>query len=340
LVKNPDYWQYDVRYPQNKLPYINELKVLIIPDDATALAGLRAGKIDDLDGMSFQQAQDIKKTNPEIVQVKVPCSFGLTIDPRNDVKPFNDIKVRQVMQMAIDLPTIAKNYYNDTVDPYPVALTSRYMTGWGLPYSLWPQDLKDQYAYNPTKAKQLLSDAGYPNGFDTDIMVDSAYDMDLLQIVQSYFNAVNIRMTIKTLDLASWVTIVNTSHKHDQISARSTGVMLGKTTEPISQLTKFLSNSTETAIVRDTVYDAFYTKALAVTTVDQVKQIVSDCNKYIAQQHYVISLLQPMYYSLVQPWLKGYNGQSNAISGADGPSLLFFYPARFWIDQKVKNMGY
>ena len=48
------------------------------------------------------------------------------------------------------------------------------MTGWGFPYDQWPQDLKDEYAYNPTAAKQLLAAAGYPNGFKTDIVADNA----------------------------------------------------------------------------------------------------------------------------------------------------------------------
>jgi len=65
-------------------------------------------------------------------------------------------------QQALDLPTIAKTYYGGTADPYPVSLTSKYLTGYGFPYDQWPQDLKDQYAYNPTAAKKLLADAGFP----------------------------------------------------------------------------------------------------------------------------------------------------------------------------------
>ena len=52
LVKNPNYWGYDERYPQNKLPYIDTVKYLIIPDDDTALAAMRAGKIDVIDHVS------------------------------------------------------------------------------------------------------------------------------------------------------------------------------------------------------------------------------------------------------------------------------------------------
>jgi len=121
------------------------------------------------------------------------------VDPRNDVVPFSDIRVREAMQMAIDLPTIANTYYSGTAQPYPCSITSNYMVGWGFPYDQWPQDLKDQYAYNPTAAKKLLADAGYPNGFKTDIVANSQSDMDLLQVVKSYFSQVGIDMDIRPM---------------------------------------------------------------------------------------------------------------------------------------------
>ena len=178
LIKNPNYWGYDERYPQNKLPYVDKIKFLIIPDDTEALEAMRRGEVDTLEGLSFQQVQAMRKTNPEILQFsrwRVSCG---TLDPRNDTPPFNDIRVRKAMQMAIDLPTIAKSYYGGTADPYPQTLTSSYMTGWGFPYAEWPQDLKDEYAYNPEAAKKLLADAGYPDGFKTNIVADAAKSMD------------------------------------------------------------------------------------------------------------------------------------------------------------------
>jgi ABC-type transport system substrate-binding protein len=92
----------------------------------------------------------------------------------------------------------------------------------------------------------------------------------------------------------------------------------------------------------DPTYDALYTQALAATSTDQVKQLLTQANQYVAQQHWVISLLQPNLYELVQPWLKGYTGQIHGLQdGGPGPQLLFFYPARFWIDQSVKkSAGY
>ena len=47
-TKNPDYWRHDEKYPQNRLPYIDELKALIIKEKATYLAALRSGRVDHL----------------------------------------------------------------------------------------------------------------------------------------------------------------------------------------------------------------------------------------------------------------------------------------------------
>jgi len=69
MIKNSSYWGYDERYPQNKLPYVDRLKYLIIPDDASAAAEMRAGKINIIPSNSAEQALLIQNTNPEIMQI-------------------------------------------------------------------------------------------------------------------------------------------------------------------------------------------------------------------------------------------------------------------------------
>jgi peptide/nickel transport system substrate-binding protein len=331
LIKNPNYWGFDERYPQNRLPYINQLNFLIITDNSTALAAMRSGKIDILDQISYNDAQSMQKTNPEILQMSILASVATNIDPRNDLKPFNDIRVRQALQMSINLKDIADNYYNGSCLPIPSTLTSNSMTGWGFPYNQWPQDLKDQYAYNPTAAKKLLADAGYPDGFDTDVVVSSTADLSLLEIVKSYFSAINVNMSVTKLDPASWTNFVQIGRKHDALAMRATG-SLGLAYEPITQLLKFTKAYVgDWSMVNDPVYEAFYPKAIAATTVDEVKNIVKDANEYVARQHFNISLLQPSLFSLYQPWFKGYSGQWLSISGNFGPQLISFYGARFWI---------
>jgi len=338
LIANPNYWGYDERYPQNKLPYIDTLKILVIPDAATALSAMRTGKIDGMEGVSIIDANSMAKSNPSIVQITYPKGTCLTLDIRNDVKPFSDIRVRQAMQMAINLPAIASGYYLGTCPSNPSTLTSNYMTGYGFPYSQWPQDLKDQYAFNPTAAKKLLADAGYPAGFNTDIVVAAGADLDLIQIAKSNLADIGVNMDIRPMDSVSWTAFVLIGHKQDGLAAQNSG-KLGYTYQPTLQGSTYLSGqSANYTMVSDPVYDALNAKAVASTSLDDFRQVLKDMNEQVARQHYVISLLQPNLFSLHQPWLKGYTGQIYAFSGnSAGLSMLGYDTPRFWIDQNLKK---
>ena len=145
------------------------------------------------------------------------------------------------------------------------------------------------------------------------------------------------------MDTATFVAFARLGYKHDQMAYQAAGDPLGFTYEPIRQLQRFTTGKAGNyAMTADPVYDAFYPKAMAATSVDEVKQIMRDANEYAARQHFGISLLQPMTYIFYQPWLKGYNGQARSITGGGGtPFLIFLYGARFWIDQDLKHsMGH
>jgi peptide/nickel transport system substrate-binding protein len=335
MVKNPAYWGYDERYPQNKLPYADSLKVLVIPDNATALAAVRTGKIDLIDSVSSATALLVQKSNPAILQIPVPANSATTIDPRNDLAPYKDIRVREALQMAIDLPTLASSYYNNQVSPYPSSLTSINQNGGGFPYTAWPQDLKDTYTYNPIAAKKLLAEAGFPNGLKTNIVVDSAADQDLLQAVKSYFFAVGVDMEIRPMDTSSWASFVMTNHKQDALAQRTTGT-LGQTQTAVAQLNRFRTGVVYNYIgVSDPTIDGFYNAGLAATNPDDLAKILASANEYIARQHLTISLLTVNSFSLCQPWVKGFNAQAQSTGST--PVNLSFYEARYWVDQGMKK---
>ena len=340
LTKNPNYWGYDERYPKNKLPYIDTLKVLIIPDNSTALAAIRSGKIEAIDQVAIQDALSMQKTSAKVLQTQIPPTANNVLSPRNDVKPFTDIRVREAMQKAIDLPTIASSYFLGYADATPASLASNHMIGWGFPYNLWSQDLKDQYTYDPTAAKKLLADAGYPTGFNTNIVAAQSSDMDLLQIIKSYLAAVGINMEIRPMDQTSWTNFVFANHKQDQMSTRGGGE-LGQVSEPLRQIGSFVSNQAGNyPMVTDPTYDAFNNNAVAATSVAQAQQVFKDACQYVAGQHYEICLPAANTFGLFQPWLKGYYGQYDSISGGTvGGHLLGFYCARFWINQNLKSAG-
>ncbi|MGP8080698.1 MAG: ABC transporter substrate-binding protein [Dehalococcoidales bacterium] len=337
FVRNPNYWAMDERHPQNRLPYVNTLKILIIPNTPTAEAAMRAGKIDLMDSISPADAANMKKTNPAINQIECPNGNGLTINPRNDRAPYNDIRVREALQMAINLPQIASQYFGGGCDPSPEPLTSNFMTGWGFPYSTWPADLQAQYAYNPTGAKALLAAAGLPNGFTTDVVVDStAPYQDLMQVIQSEFSAINVNMSIQVMAHAQFSAYVRTGHLEDALAYLPNG-SLGLGYYPIRQLMKFVTGGlSNDMMVSDPKIDGWYTAALNATGTDQVKQIVAAENQYVVQQHFLLSLVQPNVYFLSQPWVVGFNAQYGAFCDGSGPLMGFEYFSRFWINQNAK----
>ena len=331
MVRNPTYWGVDERHPQNKLPYVDKLQVLIIPNQATGLAAMRAGKIDIMGGLSLVQAQAMQQTNPNINQITIPPNTALTVDPRNDLAPYNNINVRIALQEALNLPLIASSYYAGTASPLPSSLTSIAQNGGGFPYSKWPATLQAQYTYNPTGAKQLLASAGFPNGFNTNVVADNSADLNLLQIVQSEFAAIGVTMSINLMTTAAWSSYVQTNHSYDALAYRAGSGTLGQTQTPTSQLNRFRTGVTYNyMLISDSKIDNWYTQAMAATDPNVWLQILEQENEYIAAQHFTISLLEVNSFTLCQPWLIGYNGQAQVIgTNACG---MGFYGARCWID--------
>jgi peptide/nickel transport system substrate-binding protein len=339
LIKNDNYYGMDERYPQNRLPYADKVSVLIMPDSNTALSAMRTGKIDIMYGMQNTDATNMQKTNPEILQIPVEGSGTLTIEMRNDKPPFNDLRVRQALQMAVNLPEIAATYYAGNSSPYPSSITSMYLTGWGLGlYPTWPQELKDTYDFNQAGAKALLAAAGAAN-LHTDCvsMSTTQWDPNLLLIIQGEFAQVGVTMDIRQMDVAAWTTFVRQTHNEDALSYGHGAY--GASFEPIFALGMFTTNnSANISMVSDSQVDAIYARAVNATSGADFKQAVYDMNYYIAKQHFSIVLTTPNTTAFCQPWLKGYNGQAFAADFSVGAPLYGgFYLSRFWIDSSLKQ---
>ena len=329
FIRNPNYWRLDERYPQNQLPYIDKISYLIIPNDATALAAARTGKIDIVENLTWSTAATVAKTNPEILQLTRPAA-GYTLDYRDDRVPFNDIKVRQAIQESIDLQSIAKSYYGGTVEGVPVSETPPAWTGWYIPYAQWPQALKDQYAYNPTAAKKLLADAGYPNGFKTNLLMPTTYDSDLAQIYKSYLLAVGIDMTINTMDYPGFLSYTNAGKQDQIILNGSTGILF----PPSRIIARFNTGQGANAdFVSDPAYDAIFTQFRVTADPVQQQEVYKQADMYAVTHFFHLNALPLVNYVLYQPWLKGFLGEE-----------LIYWPkismAHYWIDQGLKtSMG-
>lgn len=325
FVKNPDYWGHDERHPQNRVPYADKLDVLCIPDDATAYAALRTGKIDILADIHWQQARTLQKSNPKLQMSEMPKA-GCDVLFNLNKTPFTDINVRKALQMAIDLKTIAKSYYGGIVDGTPSGQIHPIFKDYAFTYDQWPQPLKDAFAYNPEKAKELLAGAGYPKGFKTQIAVPNVADIGMVQIVKSMFMDVGVDMEIKIYDIGAYINLI-LSEKHEQMawSEQECGSIAKPSWSP-KQMSSYAMNP---STVKDPVYDDMCRKITAAKSLDELKQITVAADKYALEHHWKVRFFPIVTYNLYQPYLKGYSGE--LISGLGGdPS----YYARWWKDGK------
>ncbi len=322
-VKNPDYYMYSEWYPQDKLPYADKIKLLVIPEISTALAAMRTGKIDLAEEVPWEQAVALAKTNPEMQEVTCPLN-GYSISMRVANAPFTDIRVRKALQMAIDLKAIAATLYGGLVPPTPYGAIGPSITGYYTPFEKWPKEIQDEYTYNPQKAKQLLAEAGYPNGFKTNIVLPSNWDMDLAQIIKSYFKDVGVDMEIKVVDSTTYVSMTR-ALKHDQLADQ----YIGEIYPPlISIASRYTGHRSNLGGISDKVYDAMYDKANVSLDPEEQRKLMIEANDYLIAQHWTVSILPRVVYSIYQPWFKGYSGEAY-LGGT--------HYARFWIDQTIKK---
>ena len=170
--KNPDYWDYDEKYPDNRLPYIDQINRLIMPEKDTQLAALRSGSLDYIGqsgGGQLQAAQveTLQRTNPDIVVY--PWAFRSETSVAFNMRhpsPFQDIRVRKAMQMAIDLETINNTYFGGFGMTKPQGIIGDGLKGFFIPFEEWPEATRKVFAYDPEGAEALLDEAGYPRGAD------------------------------------------------------------------------------------------------------------------------------------------------------------------------------
>lgn len=321
--KNTDYWGHDERYPDNKLPYADELKVLVIPDVSTRMAALRTAKIDSMDMINWQQAKSMAESDPGLIQYTFPGPAG-GVEFRCDKAPFTDINVRIAMQMAVDIDAIAKGYYNGTSDTKPCGLVSPAMKGYCYAYEDWPQSLKNEYSYDLKTARQLLSDAGYPNGFKTNVVVASNADVPLIELMKAQFLDVGIDMEIKMMEYSAWRSYV-LAQKHDQMVSGGTGMPFPPTM--IISFRDSRDKANNRTFNNDAGYDAIVDRFNAATTPDEVASLMVEADKYSLEKHWAVNLVATTSYSIWQPYLKGYSGEST------GPMGGGVFWARIWLEK-------
>ena len=339
--KNPDYWGYDEKYPENRLPYTDSIRLLVMPETATILAALRSRQLDYTGAIgassitSLDQADSLKRTNPEIVQWPVfgRSETALGFDAVNP--PFDDLRVRKAMQMAIDPETMNNAYFKGLGVATPHGWVRR--PGYNIPFAEWPEEVKKGYMYDPEGAEALLDAAGYPRGsdgirFKTKMTHYQPVDINPMQAEVEYWREIGVDVEIEVVDAPTLVDRIK-NHTYEGMITSNLAV---DWCPPCAVDQSYSTSPWNRPGIKDSVFDAMADAADAAATLEEQQRLVGEADMYVIERHWYLWGPMAPFILAHQPWVKGYNGEFDL--GAVNYGLIY---ARLWIDRAMKEeMGY
>jgi len=178
-----------------KTPSVKYIVFKVIPDEATRLAALQRGEVDIAYSIRGELAEQLQRAKGLTLKSEVTGTYWLYFADQWDAKsPWHDQRVRLAASLAID-----RNALNQAL-----TLGHSKVTGSIIPQNFefyWPPPSP---VFDPTKAKQLLAEAGYPTGFEAgEYFCDISY-ASLAEAVLNYLQAVGIRLKLRPLERAAF----------------------------------------------------------------------------------------------------------------------------------------
>ena len=201
LTRNPYYWAKDESGAQ--LPYLDQINIEIIPDDATRILKLQAGQVDVIEHVPFARVAELA-ANPDVNMELFPSTrnYSVAINNRaafNDGRPnpMHDARVRQAMNLAVNKEAMLKAVFFDIGTPSSSIIPSS--TPHARPAGQQP------YPYDLERAKVLMAEAGHADGFEVGIMTVSGNSDDegLSTALQQMWSKIGIKLKIELVDLAT-----------------------------------------------------------------------------------------------------------------------------------------
>ncbi len=159
--RNPDYWE-------GEKPYLDTITIQVIPDQASRIAAFRAGETQLMTTYTPEEAMSIASASSEVRTLQNTGRQGIYLNLNQDAEPFDDIRVRRAISMAIDREGMGESFFSggDYTGPVHIALQE---------YALDQDELAEKQPHDPERARELLAEAGYPDGFSATLKTTSGY---------------------------------------------------------------------------------------------------------------------------------------------------------------------
>ena len=288
LVANEDYWE------EGK-PKIKNVIMRLITESANRSMELESGGID----IAYEiPASDIPRLeeNPDTDVVRSLCLNTNYIAINNSKKPFDDARVRKAIAYAVDVEKAVKSAYKGT------GLVAE---GFFTPTVEGFNNNVELIKYNLEKAKELLAEAGYPDGFKTTIMTDNTQErIDIATIFQSQLAAVGIDVEIVQLEQGAMVAAYERS-QHDLLTVGFTS-----TTGEASRALGFFHKDNPVQSVWRWYNDEFsdlVDKASATMDLEERVKLYQQAQEIMLEEYPVIPTLHREILNAKRSYVKGFN---------------------------------
>ncbi|MDO4294699.1 MAG: ABC transporter substrate-binding protein [bacterium] len=287
LEKNEDY------YDKEHMPSIDRAEVYIMTDESAVVTALQSGQLDAANVSPENAAVlegdfDIYTSPQNMVQI-----FALN----NTVEPFTDKRVRQALSYVVDKQQIIDGAFGG----YATMLYSNFSPVMGVYYN---DQLADVYSVNIEKAKELLTEAGYPDGFSMVIKVPANYrqHVDTAQILAEQLKQVNVQVEIQPIEWGTWLEDVYTNAQYQATIVGLTGKL-----DPNDILGRYTSGYKKNFFkYSNPDYDALIDKALQTTDEAERAEYYKECQRILTEDAAAIWTCDPNLTIACRKDLKGY----------------------------------
>ncbi len=200
LEKNPAYWKHPVK--------VDRVIYRPIVEDQARLTELLTGALDLIVGTPPDFVAQLEN-NPRLTLLKQVGAHVWYLGINNQKKPFDDKRVRQALNYAVNKDAIVRDVLKGT------GSLSR---GPVLPNTWGADPAIKAYPYDPERAKKLLAEAGYPSGFSTTLWVpESGSGMQspvaMSTVIQSNLKAVGVNVTLQTMEWGAYLAKLRTKEQ-------------------------------------------------------------------------------------------------------------------------------
>ena len=322
----------------DQLPYVDTLEIQIIPDLSTRLAAFRTGQLDQIMNITYDDFKQLLDENPNLNYQAIPgLSNGLALRSDRPDLPWYKKEVRQALFLSVDRESIINSYYKGAAInlAYPVPPLKIYKTmGSYTEIEDLPEETKALFEYNPKRAKELLAEAGYPDGFTINVVVNasSQSDIDELSLLSQYFSAIGVTINMDQKEDSVFKSI-SAARSYDEaiyvesLSSAYQAFHNFRPTDPAN--TALIDDETVNEMISEFNTNFMVNDEVAWPSVQKY-------TPYILDQCWYIFLPAPYKYTIWQPWLKNYNGEYGL-----GGGHFFEWTRYAWVDEELKkSLGY